>query len=224
MKYEHNFIYQLLTVFWKYFLASVFFYMGNALAIFLVLFVKLTWLTIPAYAIALLLVFPAIGALADLLQDSSWRIEFFAGIKKYFRFWRQNAKSYFKFGLMYSLIFLFLLVDLYSVNNIMKSSLFTPVILILTMLALISLGWIVAIQAYFKIDFKNSLKLMAFALPRYALQSVEIIALFFLIAMGLYFIPQLMVFVVAPVIVKGLIMIAEKPLRKVELRLHLNRE
>ncbi|WP_054722091.1 DUF624 domain-containing protein [Lacticaseibacillus nasuensis] len=184
-------------------LGSVFFYLGNLLGIGLLLFVPLTWLSLPFYAIALVLAFPAIGALADLLKDQSWSTEFVLGLRKYAKYWRKNFKTYLKIGVLYAFVFVFLFLDMYAVNVIMKSSLFTPVVLLISLLALISLGWIVAIQAYFKIDVKNSLRLMAYALPRYALHSLLIIALLFLLYMSLSFIPQFMVFIIAPVALEG---------------------
>lgn len=217
---KHNLIYRVLTIFWKYVLASVYFYLGNLLAIALLLFVPLTWLSLPAYAVALILAFPALGALADLLKDPHWSIGFIAGLKQYYHNWRANCKNYLKIGVLYAFIFVFLFLDMYAVNAIMKSSLFTPVVLIVVMLALISLGWIVAIQSYFDIDVHNSLRMMAYALPHYAVHSLLIIALLFLLYMSLSFIPQFMVFVIAPVALEGLIMVTKKPLGAVRAKLH----
>lgn len=218
---KHNLIYNLLVSFWRLVMGSIFFYLANSLAIGLILFVRLTWVSLPFYIIALILVFPAIGALADLLKSQKGTIDFISGLKKYYQLWRQNFKNYIKIGLLYSFVLTFLLLDMYSVNVIMKSSLFTPVILILIMLVLISLGWIIAIQAYFKMDVHNTLKLMAYALPKYALNSLLIIALLFLLYMGLSFIPQILVFVIAPITIEGLNLVTKKPLGKVRTKLNL---
>lgn len=218
---KHNLIYNLLVNFWRLVMGSIFFYLANSLAIGLVLFVRLSWVSLPFYIVALILMFPAIGALADLLKGQKGTIDFISGLKQYYQLWRQNFKNYLKIGLLYSFILTFLLLDMYSVNVIMKSSLFTPVILILIMLVLISLGWIIAIQAYFKMDVRNTLKLMAYALPKYALNSLLIIALLFLLYMGLSFIPQILVFVIAPITIEGLNIVTKKPLAKVRTKLKL---
>lgn len=218
---KKNLIYQAITIFWRYVLCSLYVYLSNIILIFSVLVLKFSLNTLPVYLIGLLLMYPSIGGLADLLKDNSWNIEFIDGFKKYYHYYWMNRFKYLKIGLLYSVTFIFLLFDMYAVNSVMKNQLFSPMILVILMISLVSLGWVIGIQSYFNIDVKNSLKLSYYALSRFAINSLLIVLLFFLVYMSISFIPQFMVFVIVPVLIEGLILLTKKPLQEIKIQLHV---
>lgn len=219
---KKNLIYQVIEIFWRFVLCSFYFYLSNVVLIVSLLTLKFSLVTSPIYLIGLVLLYPSIGGLADLLKDRSSNIEFIAGFKKYFHFYWVNRFKYLKIGLLYTGIVIFLLFDMYAVNAVIKNQLFSPMILVLLILTLVSLGWIIGIQSFFKIDVKNSLKMSFYALSHFGLNSLMIVLLFFLIYMSVSFIPQFMAFIIAPVVIEGLILLTKKPLQQIRLQLHIH--
>lgn len=219
---KKNLIYQAITIFWRFVLCSLYVYLSNIVLIFAVLVLKFSLVTLPVYLIGLLLMYPSIGGLADLLKDSDWNIEFIGGLKKYYHHYWVNRFKYLKIGLIYSAIFIFLLFDMYAVNSIVKNQLFSPMILVILIISLVSLGWVIGIQSFFKINVKNSLKMSYYALSHFSINSLLIILLFFLVYMSVSFVPQFMAFIIAPVLIEGLIIVTKKPLQEIKVQLHIH--
>lgn len=219
---KKNPIYQLIIVFYRFLLTSLYFYLTNILLVGLVLTTKLNLGSSIFYFLGLIILFPSIGALADLLKDSEWNTEFILGFKKYFKYYWQNRFIYLRIGMIYFGLLIFLLFDIYAVNTIIKNQIFMPLMLILMILVVVSLGWIIGIQSFFKIDVKNSLRLSVYASTHFAINSLMIVLFAFLLYLSLTFIPQFMVFIIVPVLIEGLIMLTKKPLQKVKRQLHIS--
>lgn len=211
---KKNVVHDLIVVFWRFLICSMCFYLTNIVFLGLLFTVHLTIVTAPLYLVALIIAYPSIGALGDLLRNRQWTTEVVEGAKLYWHYYWVNKWKYTKIGLLFTAIFLFLAADLYGANAIMKNGLFMPLVLVLTMIALVLLAWVIGIQSYFQIDVKNSLKMAYYAASHYALNSVCLIALLFALYMAFSFIPQFVIFIAAPLFVQGTMLITQRPLHE----------
>lgn len=218
---KKNVVYDLINVFWRFLICSACFYLTNVFLLVLLFTVHFTVIIAPLYLIALIIAYPAVGAMGDLLRDHQWTNEAVQGAKRYWHYYWVNKWKYIKLGLLFTLVFLFLAADLYGANVIMKNGLFMPLVLVLSIIALVAFSWVIGIQSYFQIDVKNSLKMAYFAAGHYALHSVCLIALMFLIYMAFSFIPQFIIFIVVPLVIQGIMLITQKPLHQIQQQLNV---
>lgn len=198
MMKQHNLIYQLLNLFWKYCLVTGYWLGLNFLLVICFFFLKLTLLTFPLYFLLLSQALTSTFVLTNLLADKSWSTGFKSGWAKIRALYHQQFKFFFALSLCYEVLLSFILLELDQIATHPQLQLLAPVLLILLLLVVLSYFWSLAIQSYFWVTLKENIKLALAALTHYPLTTLSLIFVLFLAYLALKLIPQYVIWVLIP--------------------------